>query len=271
MNHSYRHLLVTTALAAGLAAPMVAAPRISQAEENGISSSDPGFVPQSGQINPGFDKKNPASSKPRPIPTPEEARAALMMPDSGQISIGPEAADAMPPAEPVTGDHKVSQNAKGGPTASQIGRISDDGSGNAAAAGMTTGSGSSGSATPSNAAAPQAGPIGATQQTMPAKFSKRNDILDRVPIMAFPLQLDEQQRRQIFQAVMADKTQLAANADHFAPASELPDHIALNDTHPLPAGLRGIKLLQGLNYVKGKSKVLLVEPATRVVVDQITS
>jgi hypothetical protein len=55
------------------------------------------------------------------------------------------------------------------------------------------------------------------------------------------------------------------------PATSLPANVALNETHPLPAGLRGIKLLQGLDYVKGKSKVLLIEPATRVVVDQITS
>ncbi len=269
MNHTYRHLLLTTALAAGLAASMTTLPRMARADENGTSASDPGFVPQTGQINPGFDQKLPTSFTPRPIPTPEEARAALMMLDSGQVSIGNEPAEGLPPAKPLTADHKVSQNASGGPTASQSGPIENNGSGNTGGgASATTGSGNSGGA---NAAMPpQPGPIGATAQTMPAKFSKRNDILDRVPIMAFPLRLDEQQRQQIFQAVMADKTQPAADADQFAPASQLPDNIALNETHPLPTDLLGIKLLQGLAYVKGKTKVLLIEPATRTVVDQIS-
>jgi hypothetical protein len=36
------------------------------------------------------------------------------------------------------------------------------------------------------------GPIGATLQTMPAKFSQRNDVLDRLPTMAWPLPLTDQ-------------------------------------------------------------------------------
>src|SRR5260370_699433 len=48
------------------------------------------------------------------------------------------------------------------------------------------------------------GPIGATMQTMPAKFSHRNDLLDHMPVVAWPLPLDEQQRQQIYKAVMED-------------------------------------------------------------------
>jgi hypothetical protein len=40
---------------------------------------------------------------------------------------------------------------------------------------------------------------------------------------------------------------------------------------PLPQSVRGIEVLVKLQYVKAKNKVLLVEPATRTVVDQITS
>ncbi len=38
---------------------------------------------------------------------------------------------------------------------------------------------------------PPSGPIGSFGQTIPAKFSKRNDILDHVPIMAIPLPLSD--------------------------------------------------------------------------------
>lgn len=113
-------------------------------------------MPNSGQINRGFDEKLPTSAQSVQIPTLVEARAAKMMPDSDQPARGPQGADA---------------NA-------------------------TTGS------APSVAAL--SGPIGATGQTMPAKFSKRNDTLDRVSIMALLLPLSDQDRRRIYQAVMAD-------------------------------------------------------------------
>ena len=53
--------------------------------------------------------------------------------------------------------------------------------------GDQSGSGASSAAAPS--AAPP-GPIGATIQTMPAKFSHRNDVLDHMPVMAWPLPLN---------------------------------------------------------------------------------
>jgi hypothetical protein len=39
----------------------------------------------------------------------------------------------------------------------------------------------------------------------------------------------------------------------------------------MPASVRGIAGLQGLGYVKTKYKVFLVEPATRIVVDEVGS
>ena len=115
------------------------------------------------------------------------------------------------------------------------------------------------------------GPIGATGQTMPAKFSDRNDTLDRVPIMAWPMRLNDQDRRRIYQAVMTDKSQPAAGADALAPASELSTEQALNQTHALPDSLQDIALLKRLTYLKTKNKVLLIEPSTRIVVEEITS
>jgi hypothetical protein len=106
---------------------------------------------------------------------------------------------------------------------------------------------------------------------MPTKFSKRNDILDRVPIMALPLPLTDQERQRIYQAVMADKATAASDADDLVPASELSTNQALYETHPLPTSVRDIGAVKLLQYVKTKDKVLLVEPATRTVVDQIPS
>ena len=106
---------------------------------------------------------------------------------------------------------------------------------------------------------------------MPAKFSARNDVLDRVPIMAWPLSLSDEDRRQIYQAVMADKTPAASDAKALAPASELDVNQALNEMHPLPASVSTIAGVQALAYVKSTNKVYLVRAATRTVVDEIGS
>jgi hypothetical protein len=128
----------------------------------------------------------------------------------------------------------------------------------------TSGNASSAAAT----SAGPAGPIGATIQTMPAKFSHRNDLLDHMPMTAWPLPLNEQQRQQIYQAVMADSSPPAADAAKLKPASSLTFE-QRRDMHPLPESLAAIDGLQGLKYVKGKDKVLLVRPSTGIVVDEV--
>lgn len=113
------------------------------------------------------------------------------------------------------------------------------------------------------------GPIGSFGQTIPAKFSKRNDILDRTPITGWPLPLSDQQRMQIFDAVMAESSQPVTGADALKPASELSSDQALNGMRPLPESVRSIDGVERLYYLKAKSKILLVEPATRTVVGEI--
>ena len=117
---------------------------------------------------------------------------------------------------------------------------------------------------------PRLGPIGAIGQTMPAKFSKRNDTLDRLPTMAWPLAISDQQRQQIYQTVMSDKAS-SIDVSKFKPADQVPPQLALNDMHPLPDTVAKIADLDQLAYIKGKDKVLLVTPATRIVVDVISS
>jgi hypothetical protein len=193
---------------------------------------DPGFVPNTGQINPGHAAEPWSDALPRaPQPSQEEARAALMMPDNGAPSAGPESTSA-----PNDGQQ------------------------------LTTGSTST-STTAAGRAEP-AGPIGATTQTMPAKFSQRNDVLDRVPTTAWPLPLNEEQRRQIFNSVMTDSSPPAAGAAALKPGSSLSFEQTL-DLHPLPGAVADMDGLHGLQYVKGKDKVLLVRPPNGIVVDEI--
>ena len=203
------------------------------------ADTQPGFVPDTGQINPGHAAQ-PWSNAP-PLqqsqqPAQEDARAALMTPDNGAPSAGQ-----------ATGKAAGQAAAQATPA--------------------PNGGGQSSSA-PANSAGPP-GPIGATIQTMPAKFSQRNDLLDHMPVMAWPLPLNAQQRQQIYQAVMADKSPPAADSAKLKPASSLTFE-QRRDMHPLPESLAAIDGLQGLKYMKGKDKVLLVCPSTGIVVDEVS-
>ena len=81
--------------------------------------------------------------------------------------------------------------------------------------------------------------------------------------------LSDQQRMQIFDAVMAESSQPVTGADALKPASELSSDQALNGMCPLPESVRSIDGVERLYYLKAKSKILLVEPATRTVVGEI--
>ena len=118
---------------------------------------------------------------------------------------------------------------------------------------------------------PRLGPIGALGQTMPAKFSKRNDTLDRLPTMAWPLSNSDNERRKVYQAVMAATKGTTADIGKLQATDQLPPQLAMNDMHPLPHTLAGGGDLNNLQYVKGKDKVLLVRPSTRIVVDVIAN
>jgi len=224
-------LPVGTSIAAILIATSMG---VSNGAEPGPNPTNPGLVPGTGQINPGFEPHPwSQSNQAENIPTPDEARSALMTPVSRQ---------------PSTGDAS------------------------AATTGTST-QGTPGAPGSADAASepPPSGPIGSFGQTIPAKFSKRNDLLDHIPTMALPLPLSDEQRKQIYDAVMADKSQPVAGADELKPSSELSPDQALGGMHPLPESVRSIDGVSRLYYVKAKGKVFLVEPATRTVVGQITS
>jgi hypothetical protein len=264
MKYLHRHLMLATALATGLA---VAAPLVTgtvRAADSTTMPTDPGFNPGTGQINPGVEQQAPSSSSDfRKIPTPAEARAAKMMPVSTQPSLG-----NWPAVTPQASDANAgAQTASGQQSAATTGAATSEKAGAEPAASIA-----SGSTATAAAGVPPSGPIGSVGETSPAKFSERNDILDRVPIMALPSSLSDQERQKIYQAVMADnKMPVASGADTLAPASELSTQQALNEMHSLPASVSGIAGMNKLKYVKAKNKILLVEPSTRIVIEQITS
>ena len=264
MKSSNLNLLSATALAVILAAPLTFG--IAQAAEGAKNAID---------TTAGGEK----------IPTTEQARAAKLMPDDPN----PVPGQALVPAtSDGKGDKPATSSGDGDPTTKTGGQAAVGGamSPGASAGGANTStpggaSGSSGTggvsaettgARPASAPADsRPGPIGATGQTMPSKFSQRNDILDRVPIMAMPIALTLPQRQRIYQSVMADTAQQPrADAQALAPATILSTEQALNETQALPESLNDIDLLKGLRYIKAKDKVLLVWPATRIVVDAIT-
>jgi len=193
---------------------------------------NPGLVPNTGQINTGAAPQPwSKSAEVDNIPAPAEAWAALVQPISRQPSAG------------------------GGATTTGTGGQQPPASGTINA----------------SSEPPPSGPIGSFGQTIPAKFSKRNDILDHLPTMAIPLPLTQEQRKQIYDAVMAEKSQPVVGADALELASELSPNQALNGMRPLPESVRSIDGVSRLYYIKAKEKVLLIEPNVRTVVGQITA
>jgi hypothetical protein len=109
-------------------------------------------------------------------------------------------------------------------------------------------------------------PIGAGAQTMPAKFDPDVAARDRVPIMARPLPLSPEQKRQIYDSVMND-AQIPSMATDASPATILPPTVEFG---ALPAGMEDqIPAVRGYKFVKLQDKVLIVAPANRVVVGEI--
>jgi hypothetical protein len=277
MKHLKPQLLFAAVLATGVALAMSQTPTAAFAGDNTAKITDPGFVPGTGQLHLGYDEKLPTSSIARPIPSLAQARAAKMMPDNSQPSVGGQQGAALPINSTMSQATKDGQATAGGPQAVHANAdamqngAQDSNSKRPQAATSGAAPMDNASQMPNAPGIASQGPIGATAQTMPAKFSQRNDILDRVPIMSWLLPLSDAERQQIYQAVMADKTSTASDDNGLAPATALNADQALNETHPLPSSVSGLKGVQRLGYVKTKNKVFLVEPNTRIVVDEIDS
>jgi hypothetical protein len=108
-------------------------------------------------------------------------------------------------------------------------------------------------------------PIGATGETMPAKFSAENDARDKIPIMG-RLSLTADQARMLRDGLAAS-SEPDAGVAAVGPATELPADVAIHDppenvTEQAPA-------LKGYKFAKLADKIVIVSAPNRVVVGEI--
>ena len=102
----------------------------------------------------------------------------------------------------------------------------------------------------------------ADSQTVPAKFSKRNDAIDRLPTMALPaLSLSEEQKRTIADAVRAANAPVQSTTAK--PAEELPLNVTVQDPPANDTAFAKMK------YVRTQDRILLIEPSNRIVIGEI--
>lgn len=105
----------------------------------------------------------------------------------------------------------------------------------------------------------------ADSQTVPAKFSARNDKLDNTPILAMRLGLTDEQKRKIVESVKsADEPVQASNAK---PSDELAWTVKVHDL-----GASAIDpALKNLKYVRTKDRILLVDAPNRIVIGEVAA
>lgn len=102
-------------------------------------------------------------------------------------------------------------------------------------------------------------------QAEPAKFSAKNDQVDKTPIMAYPLALTPEQKRAIFQAMsQAPVSNITAK-----PAEGVPATLALQE---LPKELAaGMPSVSDYKFLRLSDRILVVNPRESVVVGEITN
>jgi len=100
-------------------------------------------------------------------------------------------------------------------------------------------------------------------QTVPSKFSERNNAIDRLPIMGMSLNLNDEQKKAILAGVkLADKPVQSTDAKV---AHALPWNITVHDLGPSAND----PMLAKLKYVRTQDRVLLIDPPNRIVVGEI--
>jgi len=105
----------------------------------------------------------------------------------------------------------------------------------------------------------------ADSQTVPAKFSERNAKLDAMPIMALPLGLSDEQKRQIADSVARSDAPVAQISAK--PADVLPATTAVRE---LSADLKAaIPAASDLAFIRTGDKILLVRAPNMVVTETI--
>jgi hypothetical protein len=105
----------------------------------------------------------------------------------------------------------------------------------------------------------------ADSQTVPAKFSQRNDAIDKLPILGMSLGFSEEQKRAIADAVRK------ANAPVTASTAKVSDELAMNVVvQDWPASASDPAFAK-LKFVRSQDRILLIEPANRIVIGEIAN
>jgi hypothetical protein len=104
-------------------------------------------------------------------------------------------------------------------------------------------------------------------QDEPAKFSAKNDKIDDLPIMAYPLLLTDEQKRTLYQRL----TQGQGPASNITakPSEQVPATLALQELPPdLAASMPSVR---DYKFLRTAGKVLVVNPRESVVVGELTN
>ena len=120
---------------------------------------------------------------------------------------------------------------------------------------------------PTGDATPAVAPIGSGPETTPAKFDAAVAARDRIPIMARPLPLNDEQKRQIYDRVMGNEQIPVTQTTAAQTATILPGSVELSELSP-PIDEQ-IPAVRGYKYVKLPDRVLVVSPPNCVVVGEI--
>jgi len=104
-------------------------------------------------------------------------------------------------------------------------------------------------------------------QTVPSKFSARNAALDKVPTMAAPVALTDEQKHRITEG--AAKANVPVAIFDAKPADVLP---ATTQTAELPADVKSsVPMASDLQYIRLKDKVLLVRAPNMTVIGEVAN
>jgi hypothetical protein len=103
----------------------------------------------------------------------------------------------------------------------------------------------------------------ANVQTAPAKFSKRSDAADKLPMAAYALRhLTSEQRASIYRTLY--KTLALTGEAPLTSAvvgTEIPTHVSLAGLEPVPERITSVMPeLEGLSFVRAGDKILLTSP-----------
>ena len=110
---------------------------------------------------------------------------------------------------------------------------------------------------------------GAPQNTedKPAKFSAKNERIDKTPIMAYPLQLTDEQKHAIYQRL--SESQAPVSDINAKPSEQVPATLALQE---LPADMAAsMPSISDYKFLRLKDRILVVNPRESIVVGEITN